>query len=83
MLFIDNLSNMGSAFRQERKALGMTQVEVAGKAGVRRESIIRLEAGENIDAITLLKAVGALGKALTIADRRISYDNLRELFRDE
>jgi transcriptional regulator with XRE-family HTH domain len=43
--FLD-LVSMGKAFKLERKALGLTQVEVAKKAGLRRETIIQIESGE-------------------------------------
>lgn len=77
---IMSLSAMGEAFRAERKALGLTQSDVAKKSGLRRETIIQIEAGENVNAFTLIQATAALGKGLMIVDRRINYDDLEKVF---
>jgi DNA-binding XRE family transcriptional regulator len=77
---IFNLRELGQAIRLERKALGLTQAELAKKAGLRRETIIQLEAGENISAHTLLQTCTSLGKCLRIDDIRLDYDRLRETF---
>jgi hypothetical protein len=47
---------------------------------LRRETIIQIEAGENVQVYSLLKAISALGKAIEIVDRRIDYDHLKEMF---
>lgn len=83
MLFASNLSEIARMFRAERKALGRTQAEVARDAGLRRETIIRIEAGENIDLITFLRAASALHKGLCLIDRRPDYDTVKALFHDE
>jgi len=75
-----DLSSMGKAFRAERKALGLTQADVANKSGLRRETIIQLEAGENISLFTLIQATAALGKAISITDRRMDYDDIGKAF---
>lgn len=77
---IFNLSELGQAIRLERKALGITQAQLAKNAGLRRETIIQLEAGENVSAHTLLQVTTALGKCLRIDTARIDYDRLREVF---
>jgi len=56
MLSLNNLSDLGKLLRAERKALGMTQSAMAKAAGLRRETIIRLEAGENVDMITIKRS---------------------------
>lgn len=73
-----NLRELGRAVRSERKALGLTQAELAKRAGLRRETIIQLEAGVNISAHTLLQTCTSLGKCLRIDDVRLDYDRLRE-----
>ena len=87
MLAMDNiildLKSFGLMFRRERKAVGLTQAQVAEKAGLRRETIIKLESGAQVDANTLIQAVAALGKTLSINDRRIDYDRLSEVFSED
>ncbi|WP_100379553.1 helix-turn-helix domain-containing protein [Polynucleobacter brandtiae] len=77
---IFTLRELAQAMRSERKALGFTQADLAKKAGLRRETIIQLEAGENISAHTLLQTISALGKCLSINDARLDYDQLKEAF---
>ena len=79
-IIIFDLTSLGKAFRSERKALGLTQADVAKKSGVRRETIIQLEAGENVSAFTLIQATAALGKGVAIADRRLDYDTIGKEF---
>ena len=78
-----DLRSLGVTFRRERLAIGLTQAEVAKKAGLRRETIIQLESGASISATTLIQAVAALGKALAIVDRRLDYDRLDEVFSED
>jgi transcriptional regulator with XRE-family HTH domain len=84
MLLMDNiilsLYDLGKAFRAERKALGLTQADVAQRAGLRRETIIQIESGENVQAHSLIQATSALGKALSIVDRNIDFERLRKMF---
>lgn len=77
-----DLKSLGAQFKSERRAVGMTQADVAQKSGLRRETIIQLEAGGPIEANTLIQAVAALGKTLAITDRRIDYDKLSETFNE-
>ncbi len=81
--FILNLADLGQSFKSERKALGLTQAQVAEKSGLRRETIIQMEAGENVQVSTFIQAISALGKGIKIVDRRIDYDQLQELFNDQ
>lgn len=78
-----DLKSLGTSFRRERRALGMTQADVAKKAHLRRETIIQLEAGQPIIVTTLIQAIAALGKALVISDRRLDYDQLDKTFNDD
>ena len=77
-----DLKSLGAHFKRERLAVGLTQAEVAHKAGLRRETIIQLESGASISANTLIQATSALGKGLAIVDRRLDYDRLDEVFND-
>jgi transcriptional regulator with XRE-family HTH domain len=87
MLIMNNiildLKTFGQMFRKERKAVGLTQAQVAFNAGLRRETIIKLESGAQVDANTLIQAVAALGKTLAINDRRVDFDNLNEVFNED
>jgi len=78
-----DLKSLGASFKRERLAVGLTQAEVAHKAGLRRETIIQLESGASISANTLIQATSALGKTLAIVDRRLDYDRLDEVFNDD
>lgn len=87
MLVMNNINldlrSLGVTFRRERLAIGLTQAEVAKKAGLRRETIIQLESGASTSATTLIQAVAALGKALAIVDRKLDYDRLDEVFSED
>ena len=87
MLTINNinldLKSLGATFKRERLAVGLTQAEVAHKAGLRRETIIQLESGASVSGNTLIQATSALGKTLAIVDRRLDYDRLDEVFNED
>ena len=78
-----DLKSLGATFKRERLAVGLTQAEVAHKAGLRRETIIQLESGASVSANTLIQATSALGKTLAIVDRRLDYDRLNEVFNED
>ena len=87
MLVMNNinldLKSLGATFKRERLAVGLTQAEVAHKAGLRRETLIQLESGASVSANTLIQATSALGKTLAIVDRRLDYDRLDEVFNED
>ena len=87
MLVMNNinldLKSLSATFKRERLAVGLTQAEVAHKAGLRRETIIQLESGASVSANTLIQATSALGKTLAIFDRRLDYDRLDEVFNED
>lgn len=78
-----DLKSLGATFKRERLAVGLTQAEVAHKAGLRRETIIQLESGASVSVNTLIQATSALGKTLAIIDRRLDYDRLDEVFNED
>jgi transcriptional regulator with XRE-family HTH domain len=61
---------LGAAVRAERRALGLTQADLAAAAGVPRQRISEIERGENVTALMLLRVLGPLGKGLQIVDIR-------------
>jgi DNA-binding XRE family transcriptional regulator len=80
---IGTLRDLGLAFRAERVALGQTQALVAKHANCRRQTIIALESGKNVDLLTVMRVLAALGKGLRIVDQRVDPDRLSEIFNDD
>ena len=78
-----NAQDLGIWVRSERKAQGRSQAWIADRVGCRRQTIIDLEAGRNVELNALFGALAALGKGLAIADARIDVERLNEVFRDE
>ena len=63
----DILSRFGSAVRQKRLALGISQEELADRAGVHRTYVGMIERGEkNVTLLNIQKFAFALG--VTISD---------------
>jgi transcriptional regulator with XRE-family HTH domain len=61
----DALNNLGQIIREKREALGLTQIEVAEKAGLDRNYIGMVERGErNPSYLSLIKI--ATGLNLTV-----------------
>lgn len=55
------LNNLGQIIREKREALGLTQIEVAEKAGVDRNYIGMVERGErNPSYLSLIKIANGL-----------------------
>lgn len=55
-------SEIGRKIRDARRAIGMTQLELATATGIRRPNVARLERGGNTPTIeTLQRVAGALG----------------------
>jgi DNA-binding XRE family transcriptional regulator len=74
-----NAADFGEQFRAERRALKRTQAWVAEHAGVRRETIVQLERGENVGLHTVMRALGTLGKGLLIVSDRPDYDQVKAM----
>ena len=67
MITIDNSADLGNAIRKTRKALGLTQPQLALAAGVGVRFIVELEAGKpTVRLENVLRVVGALGGKLTV-----------------
>ncbi|WP_120294033.1 helix-turn-helix domain-containing protein [Paraburkholderia sp. BL23I1N1] len=73
----------GRLFRAERTKLKKSQETIAQHAGVRRETIVQLERGQNVGLHVIMRALGALGKGLSIVSDRPDYDQMRDMLRDE
>ncbi|VVE00063.1 hypothetical protein PTE30175_02007 [Pandoraea terrae] len=76
-------ADFGEAFRNERRKLKKSQAWVAEQAGIRRETVVQLEQGQNVGLHVIMRALGAIGKGLMIASDRPDYDMVRKMIRDE
>ena len=64
------LKNIGVAIRTRRKRLGMTQQDVAEIAGLQRQTISRVEAGNDAVAVASVARVAAVvGLGLLVRPR--------------
>ena len=57
---------IGAEVRAQRRAAGWTQADLAQQAGCRRQTIVAIEAGENMEIQTLLAVLAAMGQGLMI-----------------
>ena len=78
-----NTQDLAIWVRSERKAQGRSQAWIADQVGCRRQTIVDLEAGRNVELNILFGALAALGKGLAVVDTRIDVERLNEVFRDE
>ncbi len=78
-----NAQDLAIWVRSQRKAQGRSQAWIAEQVGCRRQTIVDLEAGRNVELNILFGALTALGKGLAIVDTRIDVERLNEVFRDE
>jgi DNA-binding XRE family transcriptional regulator len=60
--------DLGAALRAKRRAAGLTQADLAQRAGCRRQTIVAIEAGHSVQSDVLLAAVVALGQGLLLVD---------------
>lgn len=79
------LTRLGQAIRSMRQHRGLTQQDVASRAGVPRRKVIEVEQGSARVAIeTYAKVAHALGGELSVVPaRRPTLEELREIFTDE
>jgi HTH-type transcriptional regulator/antitoxin HipB len=68
-LSMETLPDVGAAFRQLRKAAGLTQAEVAAAVGMRQEALSRFEAGRAADF-----SLGKLLRLLQAVDARLDFE---------
>ncbi|MFM6922568.1 MAG: helix-turn-helix domain-containing protein, partial [Polynucleobacter victoriensis] len=61
MNHISQAQSIGQLLRQQRKAMGYTQDQVAQSLDVRRQTIADLENGKNVGSHLLLGALAYLG----------------------
>jgi transcriptional regulator with XRE-family HTH domain len=71
--------DLGKRLRAERRALGKTQQDLAAAMGCRRQTVADLEAGRNVSLYTLIAALAALGKGLSVVNARPDIDQIQSL----
>ena len=71
-----SLAEFGEAFRRERKALGMTQSDVAKKANCRRQTIADIEAGKSVTTLTFFNAILAIQKQVQLCSLGLDLENI-------
>jgi HTH-type transcriptional regulator / antitoxin HipB len=82
-LHIMNTNEIIAAIIEQRRALRLTQEELAQRAGLSRRTIVAIEAGtHDIGLRKLLRILDSLGLALSLRSnrRRPSEGELSELF---
>jgi HTH-type transcriptional regulator / antitoxin HipB len=60
---------LGNSIRERRRKLGLTQEQLAKKAGVRQRTISDIESAGAVRIDTLLRTIGALDLELMIRPR--------------
>ncbi|WDZ94433.1 helix-turn-helix domain-containing protein [Herbaspirillum sp. WKF16] len=66
-----SLQDIGARIRSARKARGLTAIELAGLAGMHRNTLLALETGRgNIELGKLLSLCGELGLELLLVPRQ-------------
>lgn len=63
-----SIENLGAALRAKRRAAGLTQAELAERAGCRRQTVLSIESGESAKTHVLLGLLAALGLGLAVVD---------------
>jgi transcriptional regulator with XRE-family HTH domain len=72
-----SLAEFGVIFRRERKALGMTQSDVARKANCRRQTIADIEAGRSVTTLTFFNAILSIRKQVQLCALGLELENIR------
>ena len=72
---------LGAAIRRRRKTLGLTQTDLAGRAGLRQATISQIERGENTRLDSLLGVLAVLDLELAVRARtRADKDEIGRIF---
>ena len=68
---IPTLGDLGATLRRHRLAAGLTQAQLAGRAGVSRQWVSEVEGGKRagVEFGAVLDVAGALGLEIVLRDR--------------
>ncbi|KAB7623301.1 helix-turn-helix transcriptional regulator [Verminephrobacter eiseniae] len=69
----------GHMLRDERRALGKSQEDVAAAVGTRRQTIADMENGKNVGSHIVFAALAAMGKVVAISDARPDLETMRAM----
>lgn len=67
-------AQFAKSIRLLREAAGLKQAEVAARAGLRRELVVRAEAGGNVGLHAILRILDALGARLAVAGKSGDFE---------
>jgi transcriptional regulator with XRE-family HTH domain len=83
MDYLSSLSQLGTQLAQMRKARGLTQSEVAFRAGIPRLKVIHVEAGRPTVAVeAYARVAAALGAGIqAVPARRPTIDEIAEILK--
>jgi transcriptional regulator with XRE-family HTH domain len=83
MDYLSSLSQLGGQIAQMRKSRGLTQSEVAFRAGIPRLKVIHVEAGRPTVAVeAYARVAAALGAGIQVAPaRRPTIDEIQEILK--
>lgn len=62
--------SLGGQIKDARNQQGLTQTELAAKAGVSRPTVARVESGDDVSTATLEKVAAALGLKVELRGER-------------
>ncbi len=60
--------SLGSQLKDARNRQGLTQAELAERAGVSRPTVARVESGDDVSTATLEKVAAALGLTIELRE---------------
>lgn len=72
-------TDIGRLIRDQRRAQGRTQREMAEALQVRRQTIGELERGMNVGVHLMFGALMYLGKAIALSDHRPTAEEMAEI----
>lgn len=61
------LEQLGTDLQRERLSRNLSQASLAAEAGITRDTVRRLEAGEPVSTLTLVRVLRALGRAESLS----------------
>lgn len=80
--FARDSKQLGNLIRGARKAIGLSQAELANRAGLRQETISLIETGSTSTRIdTLMRLMAALDLEISVDQRsKTAPDDLEDIF---